>query len=237
MAVSLQQFIERLTRSGLLSAEELSAFQASLPPEKKPQDAQGLARELILADRLTRFQAEAVYRGRIKGLVMGEYVVLDRIGAGGMGEVLKARHRRMKRVVALKVLPGKAMKSEDAVRRFYREVEAAARLMHPNIVTAFDASQCEGIHYLVMEFVDGQDLAHVVKQHGPMPVDTAVECIVQAARGLGYAHDQGVIHRDIKPGNLLLARKKGMSPISAEAGPSEEQDAEQKLDSSPFFTV
>ena len=207
MPVSLLQLIERLTRSGLLTAEEVAAFEASLPPEKRPQTAQDLARELILADRLTRFQAEAVYRGHLKGLVMGNYVVLDRIGAGGMGEVLKAHHRRMDRIVALKVLPQKAMQSEGAVKRFYREVKAAARLNHPNIVTAFDADEVEGIHYLVMEFVDGQDLARIVKQHGPMSVDQAVECVVQAAKGLEYAHGEGVIHRDIKPGNLLLDRK------------------------------
>ena len=207
MPVTLQQFIERLTQSGLFSAEELAAFQHTLPPEKRPESPQDLARELILADRLTRYQAEAVYRGQLKGLVMGNYVVLDKIGAGGMGEVLKAHHRKMDRVVALKVLPRKAMRSEDAVKRFYREVRVAARLIHPNIVTAFDADEFEGIHCLVMECVDGQDLAHIVKQHGPMSVDAAVECIIQAARGLEYAHAEGIVHRDIKPGNLLLDRK------------------------------
>lgn len=124
-----------------------------------------------------------------------------------MGQVLKARHRTMDRIVALKVLPRKAMKSPDSVKRFYREVKAAARLMHPNIVTAFDASQWADTHYLVMEYVEGQDLARFVKQHGPMAVEQAIDCIIQAARGLEYAHGEGVIHRDIKPGNLLLDRK------------------------------
>jgi serine/threonine protein kinase/formylglycine-generating enzyme required for sulfatase activity/WD40 repeat protein len=207
MPVSLENFAQRLVQSGLFSAEDLEQFRENLPPDKHPETAQDLARELILADRLTRFQAEAVYQGKLKGLVMGEYVVLDRIGAGGMGEVLKARHRRMKRVVAMKVIASKAMRSPDAVKRFYREVEAAARLNHPNIVQAHDASEFQGIHYLVMEFVDGLDLAHLIKGHGPLSVDQAIDCTLQTARGLQYAHEEGIIHRDIKPGNLLLDRK------------------------------
>jgi len=114
MAISLGQFIDNLTRSGLVSADEISAFQESLPPEKRPSDSQGLARELIQAGMLTRYQAAAVYHGKIKGLVLGDYTVLDQIGAGGMGQVLKARHRRMNRVVALKILPARAMKSRPS---------------------------------------------------------------------------------------------------------------------------
>ncbi len=121
--------------------------------------------------------------------------------------VLKARHRRMDRVVALKTLPPHAMREPEAVQRFYREVKAAARLVHPNIVTAYDAGEQEGIHYLVMEYVEGQDLATLVKEHGPLPVAQALDCLIQAGRGLAYAHSQGVIHRDIKPGNLLVDRQ------------------------------
>ena len=204
MAVTLEQFAENLTRSGLMSAAELSAFQESLAPEKRPQDVQDLARELIQAGKLTRYQAAAVYHGKTRGLVLGEYTVLDQIGAGGMGQVLKARHRTMKRVVALKVLPPRAMKSAEMVKRFHREVQAAAKLEHPNIVTAYDAGEADGIHFLVMQYVDGKDLADVLATRGPLPVEQAVECIIQAARGLEYAHAKGVVHRDIKPANLLL---------------------------------
>ena len=207
MAISLGQFIENLTRSGLVSADEISAFQESLPPDKRPSDPQGLARELIQAGMLTRYQAAAVYHGKIKGLVVGDYTVLDQIGAGGMGQVLKARHRRMNRVVALKILPTRAMKSPELVKRFRREVQAAARLLHPNIVTAFDAGEHDGIHFLVMEHVEGKDLAGILVERGPLPVEQAVECVIQAARGLEYAHAQGILHRDVKPGNLLLDRK------------------------------
>jgi serine/threonine protein kinase len=204
MPVTLGQFVQRLVDSGLFQAEELDAFRARLPAEHEPADARTFARELIRAGKLSKYQAAAVYQGKLKGLMLGEYVVLDRIGAGGMGEVFRARHRTMERIVALKVLPPKEVSSPDSVKRFIREARAAARLIHPNIVTAFDAGEYQGTYYLVMQYVDGQDLAHLVKQHGPLAVDQAVDCTLQAARGLAHAHGQGVIHRDIKPGNLLL---------------------------------
>jgi formylglycine-generating enzyme required for sulfatase activity len=207
MGVTLEQFIQHLTASGLLSAAEVSSFQDSQPPEQRPKDAETLARNLVRAGKLTKFQAQAVYQGKAKGLVFGDYRVLDKLGQGGMGVVLKAEHRRMKRVVAVKMIAGAALESPDAVKRFYREVEAAAKLMHPNIVAAFDAAEHEGVHYLVMECVEGKDLGAIVKEKGPLPVAQAVDYVIQAARGLQYAHDQGIVHRDIKPSNLLVDRK------------------------------
>lgn len=209
MDISLKQFVERLTQSGLMAAEDIEAFQNSIPPNYRPQDAQSLAYELVRAKKLTKYQAAAVYQGATEGLVLGEYTVLKCIGAGGMGVVVKAQHRRMKRDVAIKMLPTATMKSQDTIDRFYREVEAAARLVHVNIVTAFDAGEQEGIHYLVMEFVNGRDLAHILKKNGPLPVGQTISWIIQAALGLKYAHEQGVIHRDIKPGNLLIDKKNG----------------------------
>ncbi len=204
MAFTVEQFIARLTQSGLMSAAEVSTFQESLPPDKRPKDVQQLARALVQHGKLTKYQAQAVYEGKTKGLVFGEYVVLDKLGEGGMGVVLKARHRRMDRLVAIKVLSSAAMKHAGAVERFHREVQAAAKLEHPNIVTAYDATEHQGMHYLAMQYVDGKDLASIVRDHGPMGVREAVECILQAARGLQYAHSKGIVHRDIKPGNLLL---------------------------------
>ena len=207
MAVSLGQFVENLVRSGLFTAAELAAFQESLSPEKRPTDPQGLARELVRAGGLTKYQAAEIYQGKTKGLVLGDYVVLDQIGAGGMGQVFKAWHRTMERTVALKKLPQKTIESPQAVERFRREVKAAARLMHPNIVTALHAGQHEGIHYLVMKYVEGNDLADVLAERGPLPVAEALDYMIQSARGLEYAHDQGVVHRDIKPANLLLDQR------------------------------
>ena len=124
-----------------------------------------------------------------------------------MGVVLKAEHRRMARVVAIKVMSSAALKSAEMVKRFQREVQAAAKLEHPNIVTAHDADEVNGTHFLVMQFVDGDDLSAVVKKHGAQPLDRAVDFILQAARGLEFAHRHGVIHRDIKPHNLLLSKE------------------------------
>ena len=190
-----------------MSAVEVSSFQDSLPPGKRPKDGETLARQLVQANKLTKYQAQVVYQGKVKGLIFGEYVVLDKLGEGGMGVVLKAEHRRMKRVVAVKMISTASLKSPDAVKRFYREVEAAAKLEHPNIVAAHDASEHEGVHYLVMQFVDGKDLSAIITEKGPLPVAQAVDYIIQAARGLQYAHEQGIIHRDIKPANLLVDRK------------------------------
>src|SRR5207244_1402260 len=115
-----------------------------------------------------------------------------------------AQHRRMKRVVALKIMSAAALTQTGSLKRFLREAQAAAKLNHPNIVTAFDANDHDGIHYLAMEFVDGKDLATVVQEQGRLPIDKAVDYTLQVARGLQYAHEHGVVHRDIKPGNLLL---------------------------------
>lgn len=205
MAVTLEQFIRHLTDSGLMSVEEVRAFRSGLAPDKQPPgDAQPFAKELVKQKKLTAYQATAIYQGKPHGLIFGNYVVLEMLGQGGMGKVFKAEHRRMKRPVALKVMSSNAMKSPDAVKRFHREVEAAAKLTHPNIVAAFDADEAKGVHFLVMEFVEGSDLANLVKKNGPLPVDKAVNCILQAARGLAQAHADGVVHRDIKPANLLL---------------------------------
>jgi len=140
-------------------------------------------------------------------LILGNYEILDRLGAGGMGTVYRARHRRMKRIVAVKILPcNNSEKAQAAVLRFQREVEVIAQLSHPNIVAAYDADEAEVGCHLVMELVDGNDLAREVKAHGPLPVRQAVGCILQAALGLEYAHSRGVVHRDIKPANLLWDR-------------------------------
>ncbi len=159
---------------------------------------------LVEADLLTEYQRNLLVEGTAEPVVLGDYIILDRIGHGGMGQVYKARHRRMDRIVALKTLPDELAGDSDALARFHREVKAAARLSHPHIVTAHDAREDNGIHYLVMEYVPGNDLAKHVKSHGPMSPLAAVQCILQAAKGLEYAHQQGVVHRDVKPNNLLL---------------------------------
>lgn len=146
----------------------------------------------------------ALNANALVGRLLGEYLIKDKIGQGGMGQVYRAVHRRMHREVALKVLTTDLIDDADALKRFRREVETVSRLDHPNIVGAHDADTVNGIHFYVMELVDGDDLAENVKQHGPMGARKAVACIMDAARGLEYAHNEGIVHRDIKPHNLLL---------------------------------
>jgi serine/threonine protein kinase/formylglycine-generating enzyme required for sulfatase activity len=204
---TLDEFHQCAEGSRVLSADDSRRFLAALPEAKRPVTPKDLATELVRAGKLTRFQAGALLQGKIKYLSFGEYTILDKLGQGGMGQVLKAEHRRMKRIVALKVISGAAMKSPDAVRRFQREVHAAARLIHSNIVTAFDANEHEGVHFFVMEYVEGKDLHTLVKEQGPLSPEMAINFMAQAARGLAYAHENGIVHRDIKPGNLLIDKR------------------------------
>jgi tRNA A-37 threonylcarbamoyl transferase component Bud32 len=132
------------------------------------------------------------------------YEILSLIGKGGMGEVYRARHRLMDRTVALKVIKQELVRKPEAVVRFHREVQTAARLSHPNIVPAFDAEQAGDLHFLAMEYVDGVNLSETVQDGGPLPIAAACDYIRQAALGLDYAHDRGMVHRDIKPHNLML---------------------------------
>jgi serine/threonine protein kinase len=204
MAVALEKFVKQLEDSGIVAPGTLENF---VPPKAHPKDAEELARQLIKAGNLTPFQAQHVIQGKAKALILGNYTILDKIGAGGMGQVFKAEHRRMKRTVAIKMLPPAVTKDAAAVARFLREVEAAAKLSHPNIVAAYDADEANGAHFLVMEYVEGQDLSALVRKSGPLPVGKAINYILQAARGLEFAHGEGVVHRDIKPANLLLDKK------------------------------
>jgi serine/threonine protein kinase/molecular chaperone DnaK (HSP70) len=136
---------------------------------------------------------------------VGEYRVQRLIGSGGMGRVYLAEHEKMQRIVALKTLPPQRMQQDSAVERFYAEVRAAARLLHPNIVTAFDAGNAGGIHYLAMEYVDGPTLTALVAKAGPLSIADAVSAIRDCARGLAHAHAAGIVHRDVKPSNLMRA--------------------------------
>ena len=202
MPLSVDQFIRRLVESELFTRKELNDIVAGIDP--CPQDGEELAKLLVRKKKLTVYQVQQSYAGDGRSLVLGNYAILDKIGAGGMGEVYLAEHRRMGRRAALKILPAKYADDDQAVKRFHREVQAVARLSHANIVAAFDAGESNGTHYCVMEYVEGRDLSSIVKQDGPLDIDRAIDCILQAAAGLEYAHREKVIHRDIKPSNLLL---------------------------------
>lgn len=152
------------------------------------------------------------------------YRIESLLGRGGMGSVYQAQHRLMNRPVALKVIDRQLVQTPGLVERFHREVQAAAKLAHPNIVTAYDAEQAGDLHFLVMELVEGQDLAEIVRQRGKLPIQEACEYVRQAAQGLQHAYERGMVHRDIKPQNLMLQASPDASaqasPVaSAEASP------------------
>jgi serine/threonine protein kinase len=202
----LRRFVDSVAAVGLMAEADLRAFLDRLPADGRPADAGQVARALVKAGTLTGYQAAAVLQGKTKGLVIGPYLVLDRLGSGGMGLVLKARHRETGRVVALKLLPPSFARDRAAVLRFRREAESMSRFRHPNVVSSLDAGEANGLPFLVMEFVDGSDLNRFVREKGPMAPELAIDCLIQAARGLAEAHAQGIIHRDIKPSNLLRDR-------------------------------
>lgn len=139
------------------------------------------------------------------GSTLGVYAIADKLGEGGMGAVFQATHKKLKRTVALKILPQDRMSAED-VARFEQEMAAAGQLNHRNIVTAFDAGEANGHHFLAMELIDGVDLNAICQTHGQLDVGSACEMIRQAAVGLQHAHEHGMVHRDIKPSNLMLAK-------------------------------
>jgi serine/threonine protein kinase/S1-C subfamily serine protease/peroxiredoxin len=204
MPITLNEFVKRLADSGLMGAEEVQSLVDSMPPQRRARGDDPVPDELLGLAKITPFQAQQIAEGKHKTLVLGNYVILDKLGEGGMGTVFVAHHRRMKRTVALKILSPTITKTASALARFQREVEAAARLSHPNIVHAYDADEDQGTHFLVMEYVEGKDLASIVREQGPQPIEKAVDWTLQAARGLAYAHERGLVHRDIKPANLLL---------------------------------
>jgi len=194
----LAEFQRSLVDVGLIDAEALKAFAAD-----SSAGVLGLARVLVKAGRLTAYQAAAVYQRKSRGLLIGNYLILGKLGSGGMGMVFKAR-RPLGPVVALKILPPSFSRDRTAVMRFKREFEAAGRLKHPNLVAALEAAEDRGVNFLVMEFVDGHNLDQFVRERGAMPVLQALDCLIQAARGLEAAHAQGIVHRDVKPSNLML---------------------------------
>ncbi len=167
-------------------------------------DPRALAAELVRRGWLTTFQVDEIFLGRADGLLLGSYVLLDKLGEGGMGTVFRARNWKLGQVVAVKLIRPERLAGADAVRRFRREIKVAAQLDHPNVVRALDADEVNGTHLFVMEYVEGQPLNKVVKRRGPLPVAEACDYVRQAALGLQHAFERGLVHRDVKPANLLL---------------------------------
>lgn len=206
---SVADFVDSLQRFGLLEPEWDEVTRAL---QLRYQDPRALARELLKRDWLTAYQINQLFAGHGQELVVGSYRILERLGEGGMGKVLKAWHRKLDRLVALKVLHRELLERQDAVQRFYQEIRVIAQMAHANVVFAFDADQINDTYFLAMEYVDGIGLGKLVEQSGPLSILQACDYIRQAADGLQHAHERGLVHRDIKPSNLLVARRPHMLP-------------------------
>jgi serine/threonine protein kinase len=196
-----EQLLGVLKKSNLLTPEQFDVVRQLAAETADPRLVMS---QVVKRGLLTRWQAQQIYSG-VSTLCLGKYKLLDKIGAGGMGTVYRAEHAAMGRIVALKVISRNLTSNPEAVARFHREVHSAARLNHPNIVTAYDADNRGDTHFLVMEHVEGSSLEAWLKQHGRLPIDWACECARQAALGLDHAHKKGMVHRDIKPRNILVA--------------------------------
>jgi serine/threonine protein kinase len=201
---SVNVLADALRETGLLRPEQLRQLTDEFAP--RYEDPQDLARHVIKLGWLTVYQAKKLLTGHGDELIVGNFILLDKLGEGGMGKVYKARQTRLNRLVALKVIRPDLLRNDVALKRFQREARAAARLSHPNIVRLFDADQAGDRHFLAMEYVRGTDLAGLVHEHGPLSVGMSCSLIRQAALGLQHAHGQRMTHRDIKPSNLLVAR-------------------------------
>jgi serine/threonine protein kinase len=209
MVNSIADFLDTVRKSGVVESQALEGLLQQLRTAGTlPEEPRGLAVQLIRGGLLTPFQARFLLVGKWRNLLLaGKYKLLELIGAGGMGNVYRAEHIFMRRKVAVKVLPTHLTEYPSAIQRFYREARAVAALDHPNIVRAHDVDREGHLHFIVMEYVDGISLQELVKQHGPLPWGRAVHYICQAAAGLQHAHEAGWVHRDVKPGNMLVDRQ------------------------------
>jgi serine/threonine protein kinase len=205
--VTVSDFLDLVRRSQLVEEDQLTKFLGALSARngrKLPETAEKLSEEMVAGGLLTEWQAEKLIAGKHKGFMLGKYKLLRHLGKGGMSQVYLAEHTLMKRKVAIKVLPPNRVEDSTYLERFRIEARAAAKLDDPNIVRAYDIDQDGKNHYIVMEYVEGQDLHQLVREKGPLPFENAADYVAQVARGLSHAHEMGLVHRDIKPANCLL---------------------------------
>jgi formylglycine-generating enzyme required for sulfatase activity len=202
MSAATDPFLTALRQTRLFDPAELAELTAWA--DASLADTQAIVAELLRRGRLTPYQAREVHRGRGAALTLGRYVLLDKIGEGGMGRVYKARDTRLGREVALKVIRMEKLARPNVLHRFHQEMQAAGKLAHPNVVLALDAGEANGTHFIAMEFVEGIDLTRLVQSRGPLAIPQACDYVRQAATGLQHAAEQSLVHRDVKPSNLFV---------------------------------
>lgn len=210
--LSGESFLAVLSKSGLIEPQRLhQLLEAYTTAGGDNSDPSRVADALVERHAITRWQADKLLQGKHKGYFLGKYRLLSLLGRGGMSSVYLAEHVLMRRNCAIKVLPAKRVGDSSYLARFHREAQAVASLDHPNIVRAYDvdhqADRDAEIHFLVMEYVEGLSLQELVAKQGTCSYSDAVDYVRQAALGLAHAHKAGLVHRDIKPGNLLLDKR------------------------------
>jgi serine/threonine protein kinase len=209
-------FVDLMQKCGLLGDKRLDRTVRELAPTAP--DARTLARQLIQRDLLTPFQANQLLMGKSQSLILGQYRLMERLGQGTMGQIFKAVHVAMGRLVTIKLIAPHVAADPEVRARFTREVHNLAQLTHPNILAAFDAFESDGLFVLVMEFVEGTDLARLVRSAGPLPVPLACNIVRQAAQALLHVHEKGLGCCHIRPVSILIAGYQDKSP-TASRGP------------------
>jgi eukaryotic-like serine/threonine-protein kinase len=202
---TVHDFLALVHKSTLLDPKTFDSHVRRLwASSQRPTTPAEFAKNLIGAGMLTPFQAELLLEGKWRGFTLGRYKVMKPIGAGGMGKVYLCEHRFMRRQAALKVLPPDRAANPADLERFYREARAVAALDHPNIVRAYDIDQEGKLHFLAMEYVEGATLQQIVQANGPLSPRRAAHFLRQVALGLHHVYEHGVVHRDVKPANLVV---------------------------------
>jgi serine/threonine protein kinase len=202
--VNADEFLAVVEKSGLLAEGELDDYRYRAAADPAPPDR--VANWMLTDGRLTPFQVGLLLAGKYRPFFVGSYKVLSRLGNGSMGVVYLCEHKDMRRRVAVKILQSRRVHDQVALERFFREARAAAHLNHPNVVHAIDVGFENGLHYLVMEYINGRSLKEIVLKDGPLPPLVVANYLWQAAQGIQHAHDAGLIHRDLKPSNIMIDR-------------------------------
>jgi serine/threonine protein kinase len=205
MQSSVEALCNGLARSRLLQADDVRKLHRRWLDEAGPRagDTTEFSRWLVARRYVTEYQLGVVQRGHGESLLLDQYTILERIGKGRMAGVYRAIHR-LGPTVAIKVLPPSKAKNPPILARFQRESRLALALNHPNVVRTFQTGETDGLHYLVMEHLEGETLEDVLRRRGKLPPAEAVRLVYQALLGLEHLHEQGLVHRDLKPANLML---------------------------------
>ena len=203
---TIKNFVDIVRKSGLAEASKIDEVVASLDNLEAPVNDE-VTNAFIEAKLITTWHLKQLLKGKHRGFFLERYKLLNELGKGGMSSVYLAEHTDMHLPVAIKVLPVKRVGEKSYLERFKREAKASFKLRHDNIAGATNFAHHGDLWYIVLDYIEGEDLYQKVKASGPLPVRDAVEYIRQAACGLQYAHEQGLVHRDIKPANLMLDTK------------------------------